>query len=383
MKIIYFDLLGGMSGDMILAAFLDAGLSFDYLKKELNKLKIKGFALRKSYVERRHFKAVNLSVLELDSKIRSPRQILNIIDKSSLKREVKDTAKAVYNTLALAEAVVHHEMKHRVEFEELGKIDSLVDIVGAAIAIGYFKAEKYLVSDIPVSRFVGPATLELLKGFKVKPVNYDYETITPTGAAILKTIKAAPLSLKDFSFTLEKTGLGAGTFNPAYVSNVLKVIFGLSQDVYAEDKIIVIEANIDDMNPQNFEYLEEELLKIGVLDVYVQVVKMKKSRPGFLLTVLTAFNLFDKVVGIIFKETTTFGIRYFPAKRKKIIRELKSIKTKIGSCRVKIGSFNSSIRTLSPEYEDCKRLARKSGLALRQVYDQVKIEGLKKWPYLV
>ncbi|MDP3143024.1 MAG: nickel pincer cofactor biosynthesis protein LarC [Candidatus Omnitrophota bacterium] len=383
MKIVYFDLLGGMSGDMTLAAFLDAGLSFDYLKKELNKLKIKGFELKKSYVERRHFKAVNLSVLELDSKIRSPRQILNIIDKSSLKGKVKDTAKAIYNTLVLAEAKVHRQKKHCVEFEELGKIDSLVDIAGAAIAIDYFKAEKYLVSDIPVSKLVGPATLELLKGFKIKPVNYDYETVTPTGAAILKTIRAAPVSLKDLSFTLEKTGLGAGTFNPAYVSNVLKIISGLSQDIYAEDEIMIIEANIDDMNPQHFEYLEEELLRAGVLDVYVQAVKMKKSRPGFLLTVLTAFNLFDKVVRIIFKETTTFGIRYFPAKRKKIIRELKSIKTRIGSCRVKIGSLNSSVRTLSPEYEDCKRLARKSGLALRQVYDQVKKEGLKRWPYPV
>jgi len=380
MKIIYFDLSGGMSGDMTLAAFLDAGLSFSYLKKELAKLSIKGFELRRSLVERGHVQAVKFTVLENDLQERSLSQIFRIIEKSRLKLGVKETAKAIYSTLALAESHAHHAKGKAFKFEELGRIDSLVDIVGAAISINYFKADKYLVSDIPVSNKVGPATLELLKGFKIKPVNYDYETITPTAAAILKTIKAAAASLNDISFSLEKTGIGAGSFNPLAVSNVLKIMFGTITHDLGEDEITIVESNIDDMNPQNFEYLEEELLKSGALDVYVQVVQMKKSRLGFLLTVLTPSNLLDKVIGIIFKETTTFGIRYFPAKRKKLYRQLKTVKSRIGACRVKIGSLNSSVRTLSPEYEDCKKIAKRSGLALRNVYEQIKREGMNKWP---
>jgi pyridinium-3,5-bisthiocarboxylic acid mononucleotide nickel chelatase len=380
MKIIYFDLLGGISGDMLLAAFLDAGLSFRYLQKELSKLDIKGFELKKSSVERGHIKAIKFMVLEKDTRSRSLKEILGIIEKSKLKREVKDTAKAIFNTLALAESMVHRSRQPDVQFEELGRLDSLVDIVGAAIAINHFSAGKYLVSEIPVSRKVGPATLELLKGFKIRPVDFDYETITPTGAAILKTLQAAPASSSDISFSLEKTGFGAGSLNPPQVSNVLKVIFGASEHIYEADQIMVVEANLDDMNPQIFEYLEEKLLKYGALDAYVQVVQMKKSRPGFLLTVLTPPALLDKVVEIIFQETTTFGIRYFQAQRKKLSRQVKPLKTRIGKCRVKIGSLNSTIRTLSPEYEDCKRLAQKTGLPLREIYDRVKNEGIKKWP---
>ena len=314
---------------MTLAAFLDAGFPLGYLKRELNKLRVKGFTLKHDRVKRGHAQAIKFTVIEKDSRRRTLSEILRIIEKSRLDKEVKTLAGDIYKTLALAEVKVHRHKDADISFDELGRIDSLVDIVAAAIAVKYFKADKYLVSEIPVSSRVGPATLELLKGFKVRPVDYDYETITPT--------------------------------------------------IYDEDEIIQLETNIDDISPQVFEYLQEELSRAGALEVCVQPVQMKKFRPGFLLTVLTVPASLDKVLGIIFKETTTFGVRYFPVRRKKIRREIKTLATRIGRCRIKIGSVNSALVTLSPEYEDCKRLARKSGLALRTVYDLIKNEGMKKW----
>ncbi|MFZ5800240.1 MAG: nickel pincer cofactor biosynthesis protein LarC [Candidatus Omnitrophota bacterium] len=381
MKIIYFDCIGGISGDMFLAAMLDAGLPFTYLKQELIKLKISGFRITKAVVERGHTKAVKFSVEEKDKRLRKSSEVRRIVIRSGLKPAVKKLAMGIYEELGKAEGLSHHCRVKDFSFEELGRLDSLVDIVGAAIALNYFCADKYFVSPLPVTSRLAPATTRLLKGLELKPVDYDYETVTPTGAAILKTINAISILACPVSFTLKQCGFGAGSFNPGKISNVLRVMLGEGEENFEEDRVVGIETNIDDLNPQVFEYLQEELFAAGALEVFIQPIQMKKFRPGFLLTVLTSSNVFDKVVNIIFKETTSFGIRYYSCLRKKLIRQFKTVKTSIGSCRVKLGSSNGLFRTLSPEYEDCKRLARNSGLSFRRVYEYIKNEGKKQWHF--
>lgn len=381
MKIIYFDCIGGISGDMFLAAMLDAGVPFSLFKRELAKLKVSGFRITRSLVKRRHTAAIKFTVLEEDTRSRSLSEVKRIIKGSRLKSCVKELAIKIYEELGRAEGAAHHCRARDFAFEELGRLDSLVDIVGAAIALDYFSADKYLISALPVSNQVAPAATRLLKDFVVRPVDFDYETITPTGAAILKTIKAEPIAQAPAYFTLEKSGFGAGSFNPGYTSNVLRVMLGSAQEKSEEDQVIVVEANIDDLNPQVFEYLQERLFCAGALDVFIQPIQMKKFRPGFLLTVLTTWDVLDKVVGIIFKETTTFGVRYYSCLRKKLRRQIRTLKTSIGPCRIKLGSRNTSPMTLSPEYEDCKRLARNSGLSLRRIYEYIKNEGTRQWRF--
>jgi len=385
MKILYFDCISGISGDMILGALLDAGLGISVLKKNLEKLNLKkyvfSYRIKKLKVKRNHINAVKFDV---GFKTRNPKplslnQITTLIRKSNLDNDVKELSLKIYERLANAERNVHHTKKENIRFEQLGDIDSIVDIVGISTAIRHLRIDRFYTSAIPLGSNIGPATLELIKALPVYFAKIPFENVTPTGAAVLSALDARLATSGRQDFKISKVGYGAGSNNPKGISNVLRVIQGQTQPAFLQDRVTVLETNIDDMNPQHFEYLQDLLFKAGALDVYFQAVHMKKSRVGILLTLLIEPDQLEKMAEIIFKETTSLGIRYYNVSRKKINRKTESVKTRFGRVRVKLGSLNGSVSTVSPEYEDCKLLARKTNRPLRKIYEEAKLEGLKLW----
>ena len=385
MKVLYFDCIGGISGDMILGALLDAGLNISVLKSNLEKLNLKkyvfSYEIKKLKVKCNHINAVkfNVSYKTRNSEPLSLNQITRMIKKSNLNKDIKELSLNIYERLAIAENKAHHTRNSDVKFEQLGDIDSIVDIVGISTAIRQLKIDRFYTSAIPLGSNIGPATLELIKALPVYFAKIPFENVTPTGAAVLSALDARLATSGRQDFKISKVGYGAGSNNPKDISNVLRVIEGQTQPAFLQDRVTVLETNIDDMNPQHFEYLQDLLFNAGALDVYFQAVHMKKSRVGILLTVLIEPDQLEKMAEIIFKETTTLGIRYYDVSRKKINRKIESVKTRFGRVRVKLGSLNGSVSTISPEYEDCKLLARKTNRPLRKIYEEAKLEGLKLW----
>ena len=259
-------------------------------------------------------------------------------------------------------------------------MDSIIDIIGAAISINKLKIERVYSSILPLGRgtvntrggilpLPAPATVELLKGFPVKLGRETNELVTPTGAGIV-TALAHHGEVPEMR--IESIGYGAGSRGSDDVPNMLRVIIGQTCEDYIADSVTALEANIDDMLPLNYEHLFKKLFDAGALDVYLTPIQMKKSRPAVLLTVLFEEHLIDRVTGIIFSETTTFGVRYHREVRKKLNRRIVKVKTKYGECRVKIGESNGVIKSISPEYEDCKDIAERKDIPFRKVYDEVK-----------
>lgn len=384
MRIAYFDCFSGISGDMTLGAFLDAGLGFKRLSDELAKLKIKGYHLKRSKVFRGGISGTRFECVADDrAHARSLKEIIRLIEKSSLNIRVKNTAAYIFNNIGAAEAKVHGiKKKDDVRLHELGSVDSIVDIVGAAIALNELGIEEVYASSVTTGRgsvmtahgrlpVPAPAALELLKGIPVNMAGPGHELVTPTGAAILKTMA------KSFGdapgMKIGRIGYGAGSRDGADgLPNMLRVAIGESSGIFAEDSICVLESNIDDMNPQGFEYLFERLFREGALDTYITNIQMKKTRPGLKLTVLAEHKDRDAIASVIFSETTTIGLRYYNTGRLKLDRKIVNVKTSIGNVSVKISKGPDGILTASPEYEECVRLARKSGFPLKRIYDEAK-----------
>ncbi|MFC1704467.1 nickel pincer cofactor biosynthesis protein LarC [Candidatus Omnitrophota bacterium] len=383
MKILYFDCIGGISGDMILGALLDSGLSLSKLTGEVKKLKLKNIQLKKRAVERCHIRAIKFDVSSKEkTRIGSYNQIVHIIKKSSLSPEVKEQALRIYEALAVAERKVHGVNAKDIEFEQLGDIDSLVDIVGIAIGFHELKINKFFVSDLPRGKFLAPATLELLKGKHFRFVDCEIETITPTAAAVLKALDFKHAGELGDSFIVGSVGYGAGSHNPHETSNVVRAEIGVAKTVCEADRAVVVETNIDDLNPETYEYLMERLFALhGVHDVYFHSIQMKKSRPGVLVSVLCVQEAFDEVCKIIFSETSSLGVRHHFVNRRKLFRKIEKVVTKYGSVRVKLGSLNGDIQSVAPEYEDCHIIAKKTRVPLKIIYEEAKKEGLKRWPY--
>jgi len=384
MKIAYFDCFSGISGDMAIAAFLDAGLSLDALSKELKKLKVSGYALKKTKVKRGELAGTKFDCIAAGTPHahRSLKEILAIIDKSRLSGTVKALAKDIFERIGAAEARVHGIAKGKdVHLHELGDIDSIIDIVGIAIAIDALGIDEIYASNINMGRtFVnskhgilpipGPATLELLRGVPVTIVKTEAELVTPTGAGILRS------TVKSFGemplMKISKIGYGAGSRDIEGAPNMLRVIIGESEPSFKRDKVIVVETNIDDMNPQHFEYLFERLFKEGALDVYTTPINMKKSRPAFKLAVLTEPSKLERISEIIFRETTSIGVRFYETGRYKLERKTTKVNTRFGPIDVKLSSGPGGIFTASPEYEECARAARSKGVPLKAVYEEAR-----------
>jgi len=373
--IAYFDCFSGAAGDMILGSIIDAGLPFGKLKRELKKLPLKGYALKKVVEKKRGIGGVDIKVA-ISSDIhdhchRSYKDIVRMISSSRLNFRVKKLSLAIFKTLAEAEAKVHGRRVREVHFHEVGAVDSIVDIVGSAIGFDHFNFSAIYASALPMTKgwvvcqhgripLPAPATAEILKRIPVYQSPVRGELVTPTGAAILKTV------VDKFGFNpigeIDKIGYGFGDHQYKDLPNCLRLIVGRGEP------IVVIEANIDDMNPQLYEYVIERLMNNGALDVTLRDVLMKKRRLGVCLQCLCRERDRKKVIDTIFKETTTIGVRYYPVSREILERKTVKVSTKYGKINVKISLLNGRILNVSPEYEDCKRLARSKGIALKKIY---------------
>ncbi len=383
MKVAYLDCPTGISGNMLLAALLDAGLSLSYLKKELRKLGVISYKLQVKNVTKKGFKAKHFNVIISDKKSRTIGDIYRIINKSKLKNSVKKLSLSIFKKLFEAESNVHGGKVHHLH--EVGAIDAIVDIVGAAIGFDKLGISEVYCSPLPYGHGQiksshgllpnpAPATLKLLAGVPVYKKDIKAELVTPTGAAVITTLAK---SFKEMpKFELKRTGLGAGTFDLPE-ANIMRLFIGEAAVNYSEDLVLSIEANIDNMNPELYEHAIAALMKAGALDAYISQIKMKKNRPGVMLTALADVKDKDKVLDKIFSETTTLGVRTYLVKREKLDRFQKQVKTKYGKVMVKIGKVGNAIKNISPEYEDCVRISRIKNVPLKMVYDEAKIEAMR------
>ena len=391
MKIAYFDCFSGISGDMILGAFIDAGLDLYQLESELSKLKLSGYSLKAEKTTRKGLSGIKFFVnTEEDSAERHLKDIEEIIDQSGLGDDIKASSKKIFHELAHVEAKIHNSNPERVHFHEIGGLDSIIDIVGVLIGIKLLGIEAVYASRIPVGKgFVecdhgilplpAPATLELLKGIPIYASDMEKELVTPTGIAILRNVAKSFGIIPEMR--IDRIGYGAGSHD-LKIPNLLRVWVGEAAEEieYEEDEVILIETNLDNMNPEFFGYASEKLLERGALDVFMTPIFMKKNRPGTLLSVLITPDKLEEALSTVFAETTSLGIRFQRLERKKLPREMITVDMPFGSVRVKVSRTGQEIQNISPEYDDCKAIAVKQGIPLRKVYEEAKAAAKK---YLV
>jgi len=376
MKLLYLDCFAGISGDMLLGALLDLGVSEELLRRELAKLSLQGYRIQTRRVTRQHLAATKFDCIAEDQHDhRSYSDIVALISNSALSEDVKRRATNIFRALGEAEAKVHGIPLERVHFHEIGAVDSIVDIVGACVALEALGAPEVQASPPPLgSGFVetahgrfpvpAPATLELLKGIPTEPSSERGELVTPTGAALLAEFcrRIGPMP----AMTAMKIGYGAGTRQLEKTPNVLRAVFGVACNAEA-DHVAVLEANLDDMNPQCFGDVMERLFDDGALDVYLTAVQMKKNRPGTLLTVLCEPADADRLAELVLTHTTSFGVRIQQMRRRKLQRERVRVATPFGEIEVKIGRLGGKVITRSPEYESCKQAAAAAEVPVREV----------------
>ncbi len=426
MKVLYFDCFSGISGDMTLGALIDLGIDREVFKTELNKLNLAGYKLEIRNTVKSGITGTDVDVIlegrneehvnetnhhehgmhkhehdhdhdhaghhhgehvhrhrqpEHHHHARNLKDIEELIDSSDLKQKVKDFSRKVFGEIAKAEAKVHNKPVEEVHFHEVGAVDSIVDIVGAAICIdlldigrvfssplhegkGFIKCQHGLLP-VPV-----PAVMEMLANSNIPIVTEDINTelVTPTGIGIIKSLTS------DFgnmpAMRIEKIGYGMGKRDTGRL-NALRVVMGtLFEEDTLKDQVAVLETNIDDMSPELLGYTMDRLLKNGALDVFYTPVYMKKNRPGVMLTVLTHKDREEKLADIILRETSTLGIRRSVSDRYCLDREIVKVKTELGEVRVKIASMGD-FKKLAPEYEDCREIADKTGTPIAKIYGMV------------
>lgn len=406
MKTLYFDAFAGISGDMTVGALLDLGLPLERLRAELAKLPLDGYAVA---AERRFVNGIGAVKFEVvlddagaaghhehdhghshgsheshgtygthatHAPHRHYRDIRSMLEQSALEGRVKDLALAVFARLAAAEARVHGVAVDEVAFHEVGAVDSIVDIVGAALGFAVLGVERFVVGPLPLGSGVvrsqhgpipvpGPATAELLAGFVTRPGDGAGELVTPTGAAIL-----AALAGQDAldGFRIDRVGYGAGTRVLADRPNLLRLVLGEAVAAAGADDVVLLETNIDDANPETYDYVMERLFAAGARDVFMTPVLMKKNRPGTKLTVVAAPADRDRLAAIVLAETTAIGLRWTPMRRLVLPRESRTVDTEYGPVRVKIATAPDGTRNLAPEHDDCRRVAAARGVALKLVY---------------
>ncbi len=379
-KILYIDCFSGISGDMMIGAMIDIGISPDYIRDELKKLDISGYR-----IESRKVKAGPISAHKFDVIIigeqphRNYENIKNIIAGSMLDTKIKEISLNIFEHIASAEAKVHNQEKEKIHFHEVGAVDSIIDIVGTAIAVNSLKAEKIYCSKVPLGRgyvdtehgvlpVPGPATIEILKGVPVYEGGFDFEVTTPTGAAI---VKALSINFGGMPFMrLKKTGYGAGSKKNTKIPNALRIMAGEAETSLNEgtEDLILLSTNIDDSTPEIIGYALEELYKQKIKDVWIENIYMKKYRPAFKLNVLCSKEIEQNIIDIIFSQTSTLGIRREKVNRYCIDRSIEKVKLPYGESAVKKGIFKGKVINISPEFESCKRLAKKTGRPLKEIY---------------
>ena len=379
MKTLYFDTIAGISGDMTLGALVDAGLPLEYLRNELKKLDLTGYELEGKHVQQNGITAMILEVVvtKKDKHHRHYSDIKELIEQSGLPDRVIRDAVAIFYTLAKAEAKIHSIPVEKIHFHEVGAIDSIIDIVGTAIGIDYFGVGQFYSSPVKLGASStirsehgiiptpAPATMEILRGYPVVFTDIPDELTTPTGAAIIKTLSQGILSTEKITF--DKIGYGSGTKRFERLPNLLRVGIGETASLKTEEEITLIEANIDDMNPELYPYVVDKLLAAGARDAFITPVIMKKGRPGNMISVLCMPDDQDKIIKILLAETTTLGVRYSRLHRKILSRDVKTIETEFGKVTMKTVEVDGREYT-KPEFEDCKRIADNLGIPLIEVY---------------
>lgn len=374
---------------MTLGALVDAGCAVKHLRSELNGLEVPGWELTAEKVWKNGMAATYVKVVTEDqSKHRSLSAILEILEKSQLAAGVRDRAEAIFRKLGEAEARVHDVPLEKIHFHEVGAVDAIVDIVGACIGFEALGIEKFACSALNVGGGTAkmahgvlpvpaPATANLLQGKPTYSNGVQKELVTPTGAAIVATL--CDLFGPQPAMTVSAIGYGAGTADLEGQPNVVRIMVGeavgkgeekgaqAGVPVLLDEEIAVVEANLDDMNPQIYGYFLEKALGMGALDVYTTPVQMKKNRPGTLLTVLCKPADTNALMSLIFAETTTFGVRTYRARRRVLPREWVSVATDYGDVRIKVSRVNGRILHVAPEFEDCKKLAAEKDVPLQRV----------------
>lgn len=411
MRVLYYDCFSGISGDMNLGAMIDLGVNEDYLLKELCKLHLHGYRIEVKKDEKKGITGTKVNVILEDHlnnehdhghkhdnehsgghehndghkhedhhvhhHHRNLKDIEEIIYNSKLNSRVKELSMKIFEKVAEAEAKVHGKSLYDVHFHEVGAVDSIVDIVGAAICYDYLNVDKVISAPIELGKgFVNcahgtfpvpaPATTEILKGIPIKKGTIPFEATTPTGAAILATLVSE--YKEDFSFNIDKIGYGIGFKDEGNIPNVLRVFLG---EVQHNQDVYVLECNIDDMNPEIYPYVMDKLMEAGALDVYLTPTIMKKGRPGINLSVLYNIESEDKVKNLVLKETTTLGFRKYRVQRECLDRSIEHIDTPYGKIKIKNAYLNGEKVKCKPEYEDVKSIAEREGISFNEVYNGV------------
>ena len=383
-RVIYFDCFSGISGDMILGALVGIGVDLKKIQKGLRTLNLKGCKLNSRQVKRNGFIGTKVNVVlnhtsQKSHHARSFNDIKSLIEKSDLPKIVKFNSIAIFRRIGKVEAKVHGTTINRIHFHEVGAIDSIIDIVGGSLAMNFLDADLIVSSPINTGEGIvkcdhgilpvpAPATLELLKGIPCYSSGVEKELTTPTGAAFIGHFAEKFGSLPNMDML--STGYGAGTHEIKKIPNLLRVVLGRCEESSHKESMQVIETNIDDMNPEFYDYVIDQLFKVGAVDVFFAPINMKKNRPGILLSVIASKECFDSVVHILLEETSTLGVRHYEIDRVVSPRKQKMIVTPFGKVRVKIGGLDGSTRTISPEYEDCRKIAQKKGIPVKRVYDE-------------
>jgi uncharacterized protein (TIGR00299 family) protein len=386
-RLLYFDCFSGISGDMTLGALLDAGLPFEELKRALGSLAVPGYDISAARVLRAGVSATKFSVTEHPSTDATTHHhphrhlsaIFRLIDGSALSAPARDRAKAMFQRLAEVEASIHQMPVEKVHLHEVGALDSIIDIVGAVFALEWFGAARIVCSPLNVGGGTvnsahgvfpvpAPATLKLLGGAPVYSGAVQKELVTPTGALIATTYASS------FGFippmTVQAIGYGAGDRDEASTPNVLRVLVGEEAEQSAHtphERVAVVECEIDDMNPQLFGVAMDRLYAAGALEVFYVPVQMKKNRPGTLLTVIAPPDRLPAMTDVVFRETTTIGLRHYEVDRECLRREIVPVETPIGPVRFKVAWRNGRVVNAVPEFEDCAKLASERNLPVKDV----------------
>jgi hypothetical protein len=393
-RIAYFDCPSGAAGDMIMGALVDAGVPFEALREELAKLRLGGFSLERREVMKGVFRATKIDVRVHDHgagaaghphahPVRNLGAILDLIGASGLPDPVKDRAARIFRRLGEAEARVHGTTVDEVHFHEVGAVDAIVDVTGACVGLHLLGVDAVHCSALPLGGgFVagahgripvpGPGTAELLKGFPVVDTGVKRELVTPTGAAILTTLAAGAGAMP--AMTVEAVGYGAGDMD-LDAPNVVRVFLGRADEPGGRETIVQIETTVDDMQPQLWEAVMERLFESGALDVYLTPVTMKKSRPGIVLTALCSPDRVTELSRVLFEESPTIGVRWTAYQRERLEREMTMVTTAYGPVPFKVSRLAGRVVTVTPEFDEIRKIARAKGLPVREVLDQARADG--------
>lgn len=380
MKVLHFDCFSGISGDMVLGALIDLGVPEEIICTAIHSLNI-NVKVTFEKIRKNGF-AATLVIIDapLENKHRYLHQIEKIVNDSLLSFDQKSLSLKIFRRLANAEAHAHGISIDKVHFHEVGAADSIADIVAAAVGFCWLKIDKFTSRSVPtghgtvkcehgVMPIPTPGTTALLEGAPVASVNIAKELTTPTGAAILTTLVTEWMESPHMK--IQKVGCGAGTMDLPTQPNMLRLFLGNAVDKNSEDTVWVLETNLDDISAEHVAFCTESLMQAGALDVYTVPITMKKGRSGVILSVICNTEMIDALQMIVFRETATMGIRKYQVNRTKLQRESIVIQTKFGPLAAKKGWMENKFTIVTPEYEDCARVARTHNIPLREVYAEV------------